>query len=166
MHGADCAALKARSDAAKAREPRQDRKVATVSGHFWVTPGRLAGASEFAHDGTLTSKRGCTTFFFYPTAEIYRIRVPCSRSVFGKQALPAVREFYITNEVRFSYITSGHCAHDNSIATPRTPVEHHPSRARASCSSTRAAETGSALSHTCTCQSPSARLDAHTPVCL
>ena len=40
------AALKAGSGAARTCEPRQDRKVATVSGNPWVPSGHLAGASD------------------------------------------------------------------------------------------------------------------------
>lgn len=76
MHGAECAALKAGSGAAKACEPRQGWKAATVSSHFWVTPGRLAGASDSAHDGTPASTRGARPFFISQDSN-----ESCARSV-------------------------------------------------------------------------------------
>jgi len=92
-----------RSDAAKTRKPRQDRKVATVSGHFWVTPVRLKRASEFAHDNLRVQ------WFVIRFAQTSRIRVSCSRCRL-RFVQNSVREFYVTHEVRLCLTASRACA--------------------------------------------------------
>ncbi len=58
------AAMKVGSDAAKADKPRQGRKTATVSRHFWVPSGYLAGAGCFVQAGAFVSTEGARLFYF------------------------------------------------------------------------------------------------------
>ena len=78
------AALKAGSGAARTCEPRQDRKVATVSGNPWVPSGHLAGASDPRTAGC-PPRRKVHDFFLSVVVRSgitlsYRIRVPRSRT--------------------------------------------------------------------------------------
>ncbi len=59
-------ALKAGSHATPTHEPRQDRKVAAVSGRWRVPWGGLAGATAPSGDRAVrSSKAGCTVTTFF-----------------------------------------------------------------------------------------------------